>query len=271
MALARAAIVTGAARGMGRAIALRLASDGFDVAVNDLPSGREGLETLAAEITHKGRKAMVMTGDVSKEKDVKALVENTVNTLGDLNCMVANAGRLLVKSMVETTLDEWEQVFSVNSRGVFLCYKHAARRMIQQGEGGRIIGAASVAGKQGYPYSGGYSATKFAVRGMTQCLAQELGPHGITVNSYAPGAINTMLLKASGAAVGREDTVVDDEAKNCVLGYVGNPEDVASIVSYLASREAHYITGQSVSTVYYPRTSGDQWFLTDNGRWWAGI
>ncbi|KAF8877169.1 NAD(P)-binding protein [Infundibulicybe gibba] len=247
MALSRVAVVTGAARGMGRAIALRLATDGFDVAVNDLPSGKEGLETLAAEITQKGRKAMVMTGDVSKEKDVKALVENAVETLGDLNCMVANAGRLLLKPMVETTLDEWEQVFSVNSRGVFLCYKHAAQRMIQQGKGGRIIGAASIAGKQALPYYSGYSATKFAVRGMTQCLAQELGTHGITVNSYAPGAINTMLLKASGVAAGRGDTVLDDEAKKCALGYVGNPEDVASIVSYLASREAHYITGQSIT------------------------
>ncbi|KAF8885364.1 acetoin reductase family protein, partial [Infundibulicybe gibba] len=239
MALARAAIVTGAARGMGRAIALRLASDGFDVAVNDLPSGREGLETLAAEITQKGRKAVVMTGDVSKEKDVKVLVENTVETLGDLNCV---DGRkrwgLLLKPMVETTLDEWEKIFSVNSRGVFLCYKHAAQRMIQQGKGGRIIGAASINGKKALPDLGGYSATKFAVLGMTQSLAQELGPHGITVNSYAPGAINTMMLKASGIAVGREDTVVDDEAKNCVLGYIGKPEDIASIVSYLASREA---------------------------------
>ncbi|KAF8885362.1 NAD(P)-binding protein [Infundibulicybe gibba] len=247
MALARAAIVTGAARGMGRAIALRLASDGFDVAVNDLPSGREGLETLAAEITHKGRKAMVMTGDVSKEKDVKALVESTVETLGDLNCMVANAGRLLLKQMVETTLDEWEQVFSVNSRGTFLCYKHAAQRMIHQGKGGRIIGAASINGKKGFPYYSGYSATKFAVLGMTQSLAQELGPHGITVNSYAPGAIDTMMLRAGGAAAGWDDTMIDNEAKNCAVGYIGKPEDVASIVSYLASREAHYITGQSIT------------------------
>ncbi|KAF8877168.1 NAD-P-binding protein [Infundibulicybe gibba] len=225
MALSRAAIVTGAAKGIGRAIALRLASDGFDVAVNDLPSEKEGLESLAAEITQRGRKAMVMIGDVSEEKDVKALVENTVETLGDLNCMVANAAGLLVKPLVETTLDEWEKIFSVNSRGVFLCYKHAAQRMIQQGKGGRIIGGASIDGKKALPNLSGYSAAKFAVLGMTQSLAQELGPHGITVNNYAPGAIDTTLLRAAGAAVGLGDTVIDYHAKQCALRYVGQPED----------------------------------------------
>ncbi|KAF8885321.1 NAD-binding protein [Infundibulicybe gibba] len=258
---------------MGRAIALRLASDGFDVGFNDLPSEREGLESLAAEITRKGRKAMMMTGDVSKEKDVKALVDNTVETLGGLNCMVSNAGRALVKPMVETTLDEWEQIFSINSRGVFLYYKYAAQRMIQQGEGGRIIGASSIVGKEvpvtiSSPGLGVYSATKFAVRGMTQCFAQELGPLGITVNSYAPGAINTALLKAVGTAIGREDTVVDDQrTAQCALGYIGEPKDVASLVSYLASKEAHYITGQSVSTHHQEAAATVIDDPTDNGRW----
>ncbi|KAF8885322.1 short chain oxidoreductase [Infundibulicybe gibba] len=246
MALSRVAIVTGAGRGIGRAIALRLASDGFDVGFNDLPSEREGLESLTAEITRKGRKAMMMTGDVSKEKDVKALVENTVETLGGLNCMVANAGRMMIRPLVETTLDEWEHIFSINSRGVFLCYKYAAQRMIQQGNGGRIIGAASFVGKTGQADLSCYSATKFAVRGMTQSLAQELGPHRITVNSYAPGATNTMLLRGMAAATGRAvDTFVEDEGKLCALGRTGEPEDIASIVSYLASKEAHYITGKN--------------------------
>ncbi|KAF8885319.1 hypothetical protein BD779DRAFT_1673726 [Infundibulicybe gibba] len=223
MALSRVAIVTGAGRGMGRAIALRLASDGFNVGFNDLPSEEEGLESLASEITRKGRKAMMMIGDVSKEKMSRRWLTTQLK-LGGLivwylsipqGATTADPGAIVLdgrkcragvdEANDETTLDEWEHVSLSILRHEVRC-----------------------AWNDTMP-------------------AQELGPHRITVNSYAPGAINTALLKAIGNAVGREDTIVEDEAENCALGYTGEPKDVASLVSYLASEEAHYITGQSIS------------------------
>ncbi|KAF8885318.1 NAD(P)-binding protein [Infundibulicybe gibba] len=239
------AVVTGAARGMGRAIALRLADDGFDVAVNDIPSQKKELESLCDEISRKGRKSEIVVGDVSVEEDVKSLVNRVGAALGGLD-MVANAGICLYKSMMETTLDEWERLFAINSRGVFLCYKFAGEYMINQGRGGRLIAASSISGKQGTDVLGAYCATKFAVRGMTQAFAKALGKHGITVNTYAPGAIDTDMLRAFGRAKGDLDKFYADERAATAVKSVGTPTDIANLVSYLASKESRFITGQSV-------------------------
>ncbi|KAJ7224616.1 hypothetical protein GGX14DRAFT_426306 [Mycena pura] len=170
------------------------------------------------------------------------MAAQVVERYGGLDVMVANAGIVCVVKLTELSAEQWDQVLNVNARGTFLCYKYAGIQMIKQGRGGRIIGASSLAGKQGQPSSGAYSASKFAVRGLTQSAAHEFGPHGITVNAYAPGAVDTPMKH-------------DASQKNwvgCILSYLERlkfrakhsiPEDISNLVSFLASKESQFITG----------------------------
>ncbi|RDB20285.1 Diacetyl reductase [(S)-acetoin forming] [Hypsizygus marmoreus] len=239
------AFVTGAAAGIGRAIALRLADDGYELAVNDLLRSKDALDQLTHEIFEKhGKKVESVIGDVSVESEVEAMIACVVEDLGGLDIMVANAGICIMLPFMETTLEDWERQFSTNVRGTYLCYKYAGQQMISQGRGGRIIGASSVVGKQGEPLMAAYSATKFAIRGLTQAVAKEFGPYGITVNAYAPGAIDTPLLQN---LAGNKTEFYEQESKRAALGHIGTPAEIASIVSYLVSPEAHFITGQSIS------------------------
>ncbi|KAF8205616.1 hypothetical protein K438DRAFT_1917975 [Mycena galopus ATCC 62051] len=193
----RVALVTGAAQGIGRAIALRLAADGLDVAVNDLPGQSDSLDAVVREIHSLGRKAIAAVGNVSKEEEVKAMVETTVATLGRLDVMVANAGvGAITVSVMDVDVKDWEKNWEVNIRGVLLCYKYGARQMVKQGTSGRIIGASSICGQRGFAGVGGYCVSKAAVRSLTQTAALELKEHGITVNAYAPGAIDTNMIAA---------------------------------------------------------------------------
>ncbi|KAJ7512238.1 short chain oxidoreductase [Mycena galericulata] len=238
------ALVTGAAQGLGRAIALRLATDGYDVALTDLPSKHALLEDLMQVITSTIlRRSVIVLGDVSSEPEVKNIISAVATQLGSLDVMVANAGVLLpnpLAPLVDTSVESLDAIFSVNVRGVFLCYKYAAHQMIAQGRGGRIIGASSIAGISAWPGGSLYSASKFAVRGLTQAAAQELGPHKITVNAYAPGMIVTPMTQII-------DTEKVKESQSCALGYPGAPADVAAVVSFLASADAHFITGQTIT------------------------
>jgi NAD(P)-dependent dehydrogenase (short-subunit alcohol dehydrogenase family) len=234
-----AAIVTGAAQGIGRAIALRLADDGHNVALVDLNSKSSKLVELQAEITSKNRKACVLTADVSSDLEVKQMVANAVQALGPIAVMVANAGICQTASIQTTTTAFWDKMFAVNVRGTFLCFKYAAEQMILQGHGGRLIAASSIGGKQGTIDGSAYCASKFAVRGLTQSLSVELRSHKITVNAYAPGAIRTEMLTGLG---------VDPEATTLPSGLeIGVPEDIAGMVSYIASTESRFMTGQTVS------------------------
>ncbi|KAG9220122.1 hypothetical protein CCMSSC00406_0007183 [Pleurotus cornucopiae] len=245
------AIITGAAEGIGRGIALRLVSDGFDVAINDIPAKIDALERVANEIrTNSSRRAISVPGDVSNESDVKGIVEKVVQELGGLDVMIANAGIAINKPIADTTVDEWDRLFSVNVRGTFLCYKHAAEIMVKQGRGGRIIGACSIAGKKGIPEAACYSSTKFAIRGLTQSAAQEYGKYGITVNAYAPGAIETQFLGRFDGYHANKSGLKPGEWTEALKGGValgknGSPTEVASLVSYLVSKDAHFITGTS--------------------------
>ncbi|KAF9254352.1 NAD(P)-binding protein [Marasmius fiardii PR-910] len=181
-------LITGSAQGIGKAIALRLAKDRFNIALNDLPSKHSELEGLENEIAGlgNGTKTLIVTGDISNEAEVKSMVERVVKCFAGLDVMVANASIGRVSHLTEMTANQWDEIFSINSRGTFLCYKYAAVQMIIQGREGRIVGASFLAGKQGTKFSDmAYSATKFAIRGMTQTW--ELGKYGITVNAYAPG------------------------------------------------------------------------------------
>ncbi|KAI0687070.1 acetoin reductase family protein [Earliella scabrosa] len=245
----RVAIITGAAEGIGRAIAQRLARDGFDLGLFDLPRAKDRLEGLAEELEKAhGTRVVCVLGDVSQEEDVKRLVEEVVQELGSLYAMIANAGVAINRLLHETPTEELDKQLNINVKGTFFSYKYAAIQLIKQGTGGRLIGAASVASKKGFPLHAAYCAAKFAIRGMTQCAAMDYGKYGITANAYAPGAIETKLLD--------DLDVWHSESKGVprytwsksipnIQGHNGQPEDVAKLVSFLVSDDAAFITGQS--------------------------
>ncbi|KIJ16157.1 hypothetical protein PAXINDRAFT_168720 [Paxillus involutus ATCC 200175] len=248
------ALITGSAQGIGRGIALRLAKDGYDIALNDIPSKHSQLRAVADDIDKSGRKALMFPADVTVDEQVKGMVQEVTKELGGLDVMVANAGVVQASPLTSTGLAEWEHVMAVNARGPFLCYKYAAEQMIKQGRGGRIIGASSLMGKMGAPLASAYCASKFAVRGLTQAAALELGRYSITVNAYAPGVIATPMsanmIGADGKFLhsGEESAVwVTSLIEGRPIKHIGQPEDIASIVSYLVSKEAHFITGQTIS------------------------
>ncbi|ESK84429.1 acetoin reductase family protein [Moniliophthora roreri MCA 2997] len=252
----KTALITGAAQGIGFGIALQLARDGYNVAINDISSNAENANTSLQQLKEvtasHGAKASLYLGDVSDEEQVKKMVEDVVKDYGFLDVMVANAGIALHRTLIDTTSEDLDKVLAVNFKGVFFCYKHAAKQMIAQSRPGRIIGASSIMGKQGGPVLSVYSSTKFAVRGLTQSAAKELGPHKITVNAYAPGCIETeMMEQYDFVHAQRTDGQVGDLTKGLAtlscLGYNGSPSEVASLVSYLASDAAHFITGQTIS------------------------
>lgn len=247
----RVALVTGASRGIGKAIALRLADDGLDVAINDIAANKAGAEAVAAEIRAKGRRSAVALADVSVEAEVQGMVDAVAGELGKLDVMVANAGIANVASLLEVSLETWERIMAVNLRGVFLSYTSAARQMIKQGGGGKIIGAASIVAHRPFALLGPYSASKWAVRGLTQAAAMEWAKHKITVNAYCPGIVGTDMWELIDEKLAKEEGMQKGEAlkkysESIALGRVSVPEDVAQFVSYLASADSDYMTGQSV-------------------------
>ncbi|KAM5542608.1 hypothetical protein V8D89_003569 [Ganoderma adspersum] len=244
----RIAIITGAAQGIGEAIALRLADDGIDVVLNDLSTKSDALDGVVKAVQAKGRRAIAVLGDAMIEADVIALVDKAVEEFGGLDIMVANAGIGKLLSLVDMTVDVWDHIMCVNVRSVMLAYKHAARQMIKQGRGGRIVGAASMAGKKGFATLPVYCASKFAVRGLTQSAALELAEHKITVNSYAPGVITTALTQHP------DDEKNGGPSSTFILraGWPPNtptapPSAVADLVAYIVKPEAHFVTGQCLS------------------------
>jgi meso-butanediol dehydrogenase / (S,S)-butanediol dehydrogenase / diacetyl reductase len=254
----RSALVTGAARGIGRAITERLAADGLGVSVADLASSNDQVEALVANLGGPGA-ALGLTVDVTDADSVEVAVADHVQHFGGLDVMVANAGIAVTAPLLETTAEQWQLTMEVNLRGVFHCYQSAARQMISQGRGGRLIGAASVAAHRGGKWQSAYSASKFAVRGLSQSVAQELAPYQITVNVYSPGVVHTPMWEGIDAEMARRrGTELGSEMARMVagipLGRLENPNDVAGVVSFLASPDADYITGQSIVV------DGGMWF-----------
>lgn len=249
----RAAIVTGAGRGIGRAIAMRLAHEGAAVLVSDV-EGTEA-ELVAAEIRGLGGRALASCADVTFAGDAERLVAEAVDAFGALDILVNNAGVGAVAPLLETSEKTWDTLMDVNAKGVLLCSQAAARRMTEQGTGGRIINNASGAGKiapgRDIPL-GAYSASKHAVVALTRQLGLELAPHGILVNCVCAGIVDTPMwdlidresARLQGLAIG---DVKARAVAGIPLGRIQQPEDVAAVVAFLASDDAGYITAQALN------------------------
>ena len=232
----RVAIVTGSGRGIGQAIAQKLAELGATVVVNDV--GEAGpLEAVANEIRAMDRQSLAILADVSVSSDVARLVEETVANFGKVDILVNNAGIARDQLLVRMTDDDWEKVLAVNLKGVFLCTRAVLRPMIKQ-RWGRIINVSSVSGLVGNEGQANYASAKAGIIGFTRTVAKEVASRSITVNAVAPGFIETAMTQQLGEGWGEE------LKKRIPLGYPGAPRDVAEAVAFLASEEARYITGQ---------------------------
>jgi len=248
----KVAIVTGAARGIGKGVALQLASDGFNVCVNDIQSMKGELEATSKEIREMFKvKSIPVLADVSDPAQNARMIKETVEGLGRLDVAVANAGIAISKTIMETTPEDWDRLFSINARGVFLTFKNAAEVMISQGQGGRLIGACSVGGYKANSILTAYCATKFAVRGLTQGFAQEMAQYNITVNSYCPGVVATDMWQVMDKYLSEKDLCKPGEAmqnasQRAAIKRPEVPSDLGRFVSYLASEGSAFMTGQSV-------------------------
>ncbi len=243
------AFVTGAAQGIGEAIARRLAKDGFAVAVADMNTDKA--QAVADSINQSGGRAMAVTLDVTDRVQVRSAVEKTVTTLGDFNVIVNNAG-LGPTTPIETITPElFDKVYHVNVAGTIWGMQAAVQAFRDRGHGGKIINAASQAGVVGNPNLMLYSSTKFAIRGLTQVAARDLAKEGITANAYAPGIVKTPMMMDIAHQVG-VNAGKDDEwgmstfSDGIALGRLSEPEDVANAVAFLAGHDSDYVTGQTL-------------------------
>ena len=260
------ALVTGAGgqHGIGRAIALRLAREGADVAVNDVTSNPHagsdswrGVDSVVEEIRDLGRRAISIIADVSDAAQVEAMVRDATEKLGPIHILVNNAGSAAGPDrvpVVELEEDAWDTVQRVNVKGTFLCSRAVARQMLHDGRKGKIIIISSGAGKQGIARYAAYCASKFALIGFTQSLALELAPHGINVNAICPGLVETERITGIAAALAPEGESTEEyrarmfaeRAKVIPLGRVANGQDVADTAAFLASSQSDYLTGLSI-------------------------
>ena len=232
----RVAIVTGAGRGIGKAITLKLAEMGATVVVNDVGDA-EPVEAVAEEIRAMNRQSLAILADVSSSADAARLIEETTTIFGKLDILINNAGIARDQLLLRMTEDDWDKVLAVNLKSVFLCTKAALRPMIKQ-RWGRVINLSSVTGLVGNEGQANYTAAKAGIIGFTRTVAKEVASRGITVNAVAPGFIETAMTQKLGEKWGEEFK------KRIPLGYPGSPQDVAEAVAFLASEEARYITGQ---------------------------
>jgi NAD(P)-dependent dehydrogenase (short-subunit alcohol dehydrogenase family) len=240
--MSKVALVTGASRGIGRSIALGLAKDGFDLALNDIERQRDELQAVAGEVQALGRKCLLVPADVRNKAQVQGMVAATVEKLGQLDVLVNNAGILTSARIEDITEQQWDDVFAVNAKGVFLVTQAVLPHMRQR-RYGRIVNIASIGGKRGGPGQAHYCSTKAAVLEFTRVLAMELEDSGITANSVCPGIIMTEMGKVN---LGSQADI-EKWAAATALRRIGYPDDIAGAVCFFASDASAFITGQSLN------------------------
>ena len=232
------ALVTGGSRGIGKAIALRLAEDGFDIAVNFLRAEKEA-ENVMRAVKELGQGAQIYRTDVSDFESVKTMVEKIRNDLGDVIVLINNAGFYQRSGFLDLSPEEWRRTLDVNLTGCYNCAKAVVPGMIERKKG-NIVNISSMLGFKGTSHGAHYATSKAGVIALTKSLALELSPHGIRVNAVAPGAIETEII-AHDTPEQRKKRI-----ETTPIRRVGQPEDIASIISYLVSKDSDYITGETI-------------------------
>lgn len=232
----RVAIVTGSGRGIGAAIALKLAEVGATVVINDV-GDMEPAEAVAEEIRKMGQQSLVVPADISDSSEVTRMVETVTSNYGKVDILINNAGITRDQLIMRMSDDDWDQVLGVNLKSVFLCTRAVLRPMMKQ-RWGRIVSIASIVGLIGNAGQANYASAKAGIIGFTRTVAKEVASRGITANAVAPGFIDTTMTQHLPEE--RRQAMADQ----ILLGYLGTPRDVAEAVAFLASEEARYITGQ---------------------------
>jgi meso-butanediol dehydrogenase / (S,S)-butanediol dehydrogenase / diacetyl reductase len=245
----KSVLITGASRGIGKGIAQRFANEGANLI---LAANEESIHESAKVFKSSGIKAISVVCDVTKKPEVEALYDRALSEFGKLDVSIQNAGVITIARIEELPESDWDRVLAVNTKGVFLCCQAAAVRMKPR-RFGRIINTASGQARQGFIYTPHYAASKFGVVGITQSLAKELAPDGITVNAFCPGIIETDMWAYNDAAWGKllgnykPGELMKEWVNNIPMKRAGKAEDVAGLVAFLASEDAAYITGQTIN------------------------
>ena len=244
------AVVTGAAQGIGRAIAMRLAGDGFAVALVDLNA--DPLDSAEREVAARGGKTLAIRADLTSLDEVARTIEQVQTTWGRMDALVNNAGREITKPFTEITSADWDAILSLDLRTVFFATQQAARAMIARSAGGRIVNIASIAGRSGRSDQAPYAAAKAGVISVTRSAARALAAHRITVNAICPGIVDTAMTRRIHERRARELGVSPEESLRRMIGRIplgrmASPDDVAAAVAFFCSPQATYITGQALN------------------------
>ena len=234
----KTAIVTGSGRGIGKAIALKLAQMGVNVVLNDIAAS-DAIDATASEFARLGYPVAVSKGDVRLWEDAKAICGTALDAFGGVDILVNNAGITRDKPIALMSESDWDDVLDINLKGAFMCTKAASKQMIRK-RAGKIINVASVSGIMGNPGQANYSSSKAGLIGLTKATAKELAPRGITCNAVAPGVIVSNMTDAL------PEKVRENYIRGIPLGRFGTPEDVANVIGFLATALADYITGQVI-------------------------
>ncbi len=241
-------VITGAARGIGKACALRFAREGANVACLDLLV--EENEAVAAECTAQGVESLILTCNVTEPESVQACIQATLDRWGRVDTLITSAGIYSGSPLAEVSLAQWQRLMDINLTGVFLCNQAVAPAMIAQGSGS-IINISSMAGKTSWPSTAEYSASKTGVIGLTRSVAMELAPHGPTANAVCPGNTLTEMVHNVAARQGEQLGMTGEEwlqmrANDCPMNRLAEPWEIAGVCAFLASQDARYITGQAL-------------------------